>query len=1152
MPIAPTLLVGLGGTGSQIIEKVYDKVRETGGSQSDRISYVVFDTDINDLRGIKRRKPDIKVVQTSTRATVGEYLNVNTFARDTWFPVNEILNRKTLTEGAAQVRGISRLAFDTTLKSGNLVPMHNGIDELFRIDADQEEQALRVILVSSLAGGTGSGLILPVAMYLSRFLRAKYPKVRAITRGFFIQPDVFFSVIPAAEEQRNLQVNAYATVRELDAFLMKGDNTLDPMYKDLTFDFPKLDGDGVEEVKAMPYDFCFLFGAGNSMSSSLGSFEEYKDHAATCVYTMSLGPMSKKSNSREDNVLREVIKNDGRNRYVGAGASRLLYPWNHLRDYVAYEWADEALSDQWLKYDHEIDDLRAAQAKQRASGFAVKDLDPAATFIGLVEAQASTGDPLSRALVNQCLLFDDNGLAPIGEQWIQYLGALTAFVKAEAAKAPDAGRRRQAEGQIGSLPQSKSTATYLTTFNTMEVYRQLAERNSEEVAAVTGYALFQSEADSITKRKLTHHLETYLREATSGDFIHPVAVRYFLYKVLEELKGAKQVNQTNLERTKKFYENFSRSAFQNPKEDSAQSPAQWAATYKAPFFNKMSKKPDATLQNMTLLFTNYVAKVKDLSEQTAMARVLEDALTYVQGLCASFEMLFRSLDSNLKKLSSDVQLHRTKYDDLRGSTTRYVLATSSSLDYMFKSMPYTGTVIGLDPELAETIYLKVREFHMLRDGRNASHFQGLYDNDMLGYFRDQVDLQYKIRLEMDIIDALKTEFAAQNPDRSDDDANNYVVAEIEKVKHLAAPFIDPPVGAQRHPIHACAYNPSIAGSTDPKRRAMVSEHLGNYGGEVDDEIKPQEILFYNAIYGIRARDLTKYAPARLEGTDKRPAGECFDAYYQLVSQIKPSVTATKVITPHIDRRWHTVWALPDLDEANQAAQFRDIHAAFFAGIALGVIQWDKFDATGRIYRYQPRHAVAQELMVSNGTPCDLFYEVHDALSINPVAVREVLDAVEYQIGRFLEKSHSASFKGSPIDKALEAGLPVEQLRDMIPTMKDRRITLLDIPTFVALTAPHQELGDAQLRAMSLDVVEYVHQQVARMNEPQDVRLVLTGILCSAFEDFEGNVALYLDYAGPQFASKIRAIVRPLLEFLEEHQMDELAQKVSKFDSWLRS
>lgn len=97
--IAPTLLVGLGGTGSKIVSRVSKMVTE---EQRKHIGFAVFDTDINELREIREANPYIKTIQTSTKLTVGEYLNIDTHARDTWFPVNGILNSKSLTEGAGR------------------------------------------------------------------------------------------------------------------------------------------------------------------------------------------------------------------------------------------------------------------------------------------------------------------------------------------------------------------------------------------------------------------------------------------------------------------------------------------------------------------------------------------------------------------------------------------------------------------------------------------------------------------------------------------------------------------------------------------------------------------------------------------------------------------------------------------------------------------------------------------------------------------------------------------------------------------------------------------------------------------------------------------------------------------------------------------
>ena len=98
---APTLLIGLGGVGCQIVELVSKMVTP---EQRDSIAIAAFDTDVNELRGIKERNPQIHIIQTSTQQTVGEYLSQDSFACNNWFPVNSILNGKALSEGAGQVR----------------------------------------------------------------------------------------------------------------------------------------------------------------------------------------------------------------------------------------------------------------------------------------------------------------------------------------------------------------------------------------------------------------------------------------------------------------------------------------------------------------------------------------------------------------------------------------------------------------------------------------------------------------------------------------------------------------------------------------------------------------------------------------------------------------------------------------------------------------------------------------------------------------------------------------------------------------------------------------------------------------------------------------------------------------------------------------
>lgn len=1150
MPIAPTLILGLGGTGSKIVEKVAQKVKESENEQFGRIGFVVFDTDINDLGRIRQESPEIYTVQTSTRNTVGEYLGINTNARDNWFPVNEMMNRKTLTEGAAQVRAISRLAFDTTLKGGNLTPLHDAIEKLFRIDKDQEEQSLRVIITSSLAGGTGSGIILSVAMYLANYLKAKFPKAKAITRGFFIQPDVFYKVIPGNEEQQNLQVNAYAAVRELDAFLMKGDNTLPEQYKNLKFEFPRVGADGVEEVSVMPYDFCFLFDAKNKESGNLDSFASYLDHAATCIYTQSIGPMSKKSNSREDNVLREVIKNDGRNRYAGAGASRLVYPWQHVRDVTGFRWADQALSTEWLQFDNAFKDLQAGQLKQREAGFAVRELDRAKSFISSIDSASNAKEPFARSVRNQCLTFDAEGITVTGEQWETYVGALKGFVDNRELDASVDYSATAVRGSIQGLDGDVQNVSYTMVFEELERHLFKVQRGAEEQAGMLGYTLFKTDNVAVTKRRDEYRLETYLRDRVKDTFIHPVSSRYFLYQTSQLLIAEKSRLEGDIEASEKYFRDFEALHFDDPSTDDIET-ADMFATRKLSFKEKLTKKPGKEKQDMVEDFNQYLRKTEEFGTQIVYRAVLTDAMEYVNGLIGAFEKFFISLEGNLKRLRTKMEQERTKFDKLKGTTTRYVLAKSECLDSLYTTMPYSGGVTTLDSDLSESIYNRVRDYHMLKDEKDEGFFKDLYNHTILGYFKNEVMSTYGEQIRMDIIEALEREYRVLTHNFEEASMQHYVTGEIEKAKKLAAPFIEQPLGEERHPIVACAYNPLIEGDSDPKRESLISEYLGNYGGEKDSEISPQEILFYNAIYGIRASDLSKFAAERVDATQHRAAGEYFSAYYNLVSGIKPSVGETKVITPHIDRRWHSISELPDLDDTNQANLLFKIHRALLLGLVYKRIEWSPA-ASGRsfVYRFKGAGGRDEDFVVSNGTPCDQFYEVIDALTINPVAVDQILSAVEVESAKQRERMTLESFEDTQFGSVLKNGLRLEQMRHDFSGFEDAKFSLFDIAAFSALSTPAEDYVEDLQHKLVVDLMEFLRMEVALVTDSEEVTSRFTQVLEQQFAMFVANLERYSTQTNKAFLRKLRVIVRTLQEFARQEDMVELSRATEAVDDRL--
>lgn len=1127
--IAPTLLVGLGGTGSKIVCRVSKMVTE---EQRQRIGFAVFDTDINELREIREANPFIKTVQTSTKLSVGEYLNIDTHARDTWFPVNAILNSKTLTEGAGQVRAISRLALDTAIRAGNMEPLHAAIEDLYKLEEEQSDQALRVIIVSSLAGGTGSGLILPVAAYIKNFLATRFQQSANITRGFFILPEVFYEVIRGQSERNNLKCNAYATLRELDAFLMKGDATLPDKYADtVKLEFPRVGSGEFEEYNVRPYDFCFLFDAQNTEGKKLNSFNQYLDHAASCIYSQSIGPMNKRSNSSEDNTIRELCAEQGRNRYAGAGSSMLIYPVDDVKEYIALKWTQECVSDQWLKFDEMYKEIRRNNAEMRSRGYNVKDTDPAAAYIQAVEEKANGKDPFAMSIVNQCSRFDESGLTREGVNWEIYLQNLTQYITTTSARDDKLDRQRmQAETLINDITGgSDSWSGFQDAYHEMDKYRALAQKHKEDAARNIAYTIFKARNDSATTDKLPHQLETYLRDE-EGKFIHPNAVRYFLYKVAELIKDEKRRTDNRIDEERSFFES-SKNWFDDPKTDEEET-IDDVSEKKTGIKGVFGKLSDDQIE-LKRKFRSYIDKVDEFRADGILSEVLAEGLDYVNNLCEAFMSFYYSFDSKIKGVEKKINVLYKKYNHTSGKTSRFVCASKECLDRFTKNMPYTGNIVSIDSELAREIYSKVRNYSMLKEKPdNTGYFSELFEDGIVGYFKTKLMQTYGDEVNMDIISALEKEAEYENGICDSKEIEQYVKHAIDETRKLSNPFIERPLGEQKAPISACTYNPKLDPSDDSPRSDLISKELKNYGGTPDEDIPLGMIMFYQSIYGLRANKLSKFAPADESG---RGEGEYFKAYYELVSQIKPKSDKTPVITPHIDRNWHIISAIPDLDDKNQVAQETKIYKAFMLGLVLGMISYSKVSEGKYLYRLEIKGCKAEDFVVSNRTPCDNFYEVLDALTINPVIVNCIIDAANRIFEKEINGSSKVSFATSKLLNKMNEMSSKEFNKD--------GLTIFDLATLLKVSTPSANFDKnigADIMKVMLDVV---YDYMKRMTIANDLDLLYGRFIVEQYKKFDANIDWYLQNWKDNFSEYIDDMIRVATETLEDMDLDELCEEI---------
>lgn len=1008
---APTLLIGLGGTGCKIIERVSKMVTP---AQRSNIAFAVFDTDINDLRGIQERNPFIKTIQTSTKQTVGEYLNKDTHARDSWFPVNAILNGKTLTEGAGQVRSISRLALETVIRAGKMEPLHEAIQMLYRVEEDKAEQALRVVIVGSLAGGTGSGLILPVALYVRNYLQTHFRQSANITRGFFILPEVFYEVITGQTERNNLKANAYATLRELDAFLMKGDATLHEKYAEsVSMQFPRVASGGYEEYDVRPYDFCFLFDAQNAEGGKLNSFDQYLDHAANCIYAQSIGPMNKRSNSSEDNTIRKLAKERGRNRYAGAGASMLIYPFEDICTLIALKWAKQCVSKQWMVYDDLYKEMCKENDLKREQGLSAKEQSLSAFYASQIESAAMHDDMFAKAIIRSTGKYT-NGVTRTTDRWKEYVQAVMTKIERDLENCSSDlnSKYDDAREQISNL--GNDWEEFANAYAAAEEYRRMSEAYVEEVSHTIAYSMFKGTKSAHSDVGQDYKLETYLVSA-DNKFLHPNAIRYMLIKILELMKKQKESVDKEKDDNRQYFESFEKNTFDNTETDDVEETVDDLTDRKVSLISKLTKRPSGEQEEIKRKMKVFFETIGNYQTQCAQSFVLSRGIEYIDSIISAFESFYKSFESKVSALDRSIDDIYKKYNDSKGTTVRYVCANKTCFDKIYEKKPYTGSSISIDAELAKSIYMQVLEYAMSKDKPNNNrYFSNLFDEGIIGYFENAVMHDYGAELDVDVITAIEQEADYEGLFEQEDNAYSLIEQYVKKVitdtRKLSCPFIESPMGEAREPIDSCTFNKGMKpekGDESP-RAQLIRKELMNYGGEPDEDISKNMIMFYQSFYGLRANDLSKFAPPEKSFTYNRSSGEYFKAYYELIAGVHPESHRSKEISPHIDRWWHIITKMPDLDEDNQARQEYDIYAAFFWAIINRYVYQSEEGTGVKVYKLRSilLNMEKDTLIVSNGTECDKLYEVLDAIAIYPELIRKILADVETLIKNDVNENNS--------------------------------------------------------------------------------------------------------------------------------------------------
>jgi Tubulin like len=236
--VAPTILIGLGGTGKEVLlrlrRRFYERYNFFGFPT---MAYLWVDTDTRNVNidgqvldhimdAVKFRQEERVSAEIPGDAFM-EYFRNQTRNPHIFSWLDQKLSAQgQVLNGAGQVRPLGRLAFfhsfdDVSSKLNKAlakVQDKSAKEEMLnRYGIDVDVTALDVILIFSVAGGTGSGMFLDMAFLCRQVL----PKPN-IT-GYLMLPSVFADSIKDSEK---IFANGYAALKELEYYSWRKD--IDP------------------------------------------------------------------------------------------------------------------------------------------------------------------------------------------------------------------------------------------------------------------------------------------------------------------------------------------------------------------------------------------------------------------------------------------------------------------------------------------------------------------------------------------------------------------------------------------------------------------------------------------------------------------------------------------------------------------------------------------------------------------------------------------------------------------------------------------------------------------------------------------------------------------------------------------------------------
>lgn len=913
----PTILIGVGGIGSSIVNEIYGKLTDEMLSQT---VILAMDTDVNWIKGL-RNLPDNNIIQTSTDQTVGQYIyNKKRMGDDSigeWFQNNILeLDDKNMTDGAGQVRAVSRLAFRGAIERNEINKIRSEITRINEQTDNKYKSSVRVCIVGTLAGGTGSGIFLQVPLMIRKILRESFGVETMMSVGFFLLGGVLQGCgkITGQDEVRNIFANTYASFKELNALTVNASSAENQL--NIKFEYDPHSSDPSLSKKDRPYDYYHIIDHLNLNGKNLPSLSSYVNMISNSVYVYLFSPIADGSFSKMDNQIIKLAENTGKTRVCGSAAGKLFYPYDDIVRLFSLRRTLQSIGTVWQKYDKQFDRDKTEFKRKRMGGDTKVEepiLRKKFLFYLEQEIKKDNPDPNFRVINQQLNVYDENGeitgrksqiFVQEIENHIQMLikvdkktNELANSIQPDYDNLIEPGAARD---EIDNLEER------------LRLYERAADEFVANNSALVRNILLDDEHKDLENQDVYIGENFYLNNYILGnEILHPIAARAFIYEVMELLEIGIKKGKNELEKSEKGFESLKNHYNEGDEGKNVQDALNEVTGGGIMSLLGRKKKLRMFADEYEGNVDDRKNRIKKLEGQRISYKTKEKLYTRLDQFVRIIEKFFKSLNRILDKYNTEIKVLENKYTSSQ-EYNQPVLSSPSLLEKLWDDK--SNAFISFDevPEdLSKSIYLSFYKKFCQKVANDNINVE--YSDNFIKQISEKIleknskTIKDSQSLDFDIIEAINYEATLLGKDPEQREV--YLEDQLTKLMNRVEAF--GPDNSRVDYGKSSFY--SMWGVND-EVAALLPEDLRNRLEKqdkedssfiIDSNFDKREIIRSKILMGQTLDQFLKFYP----GDNNKSPGDYYRAYQERIRELNSS---NQTITPHLDKRWHLPHYLPEI------------------------------------------------------------------------------------------------------------------------------------------------------------------------------------------------------------------------------------------------